>query len=153
MKYPNFAIALVVGMTLAGLASAGEVYRWVDEEGVTHYSQTPPASDEASRVQVDVPTPPEDEIDRAQKDLEQTARENEESRKERQEAEKRAAEEAEKQAYLEKRCNELRASLQALQQNRRILIEDDGGGRTRLSEEARQKRVEKRRKQIDKECS
>lgn len=27
----------------AGLAHAGQIYHWVDEDGVAHYSQTPPA--------------------------------------------------------------------------------------------------------------
>jgi hypothetical protein len=36
------AIALCIGLTTAATASAGDVYKWKDANGVTHYSQTPP---------------------------------------------------------------------------------------------------------------
>jgi len=37
-------IHLIATLLLAaGLAHAGQIYHWVDEEGVPHYSQTPPA--------------------------------------------------------------------------------------------------------------
>lgn len=33
-----------LSLLLAGAASAGDLYQWKDANGVTHYSQTPPAS-------------------------------------------------------------------------------------------------------------
>jgi Domain of unknown function (DUF4124) len=36
------AIALCLGLTAASAAMAGDVYKWKDANGVTHYSQTPP---------------------------------------------------------------------------------------------------------------
>ncbi|WP_405227023.1 DUF4124 domain-containing protein [Lentisalinibacter sediminis] len=39
-----FRIHLIPALLLAaGLAHAGQIYHWVDEDGVAHYSQTPPA--------------------------------------------------------------------------------------------------------------
>ncbi len=39
-----FRIHLIPALLLAaGLAHGGEIYHWVDEDGVAHYSQTPPA--------------------------------------------------------------------------------------------------------------
>ncbi|MEN7344278.1 MAG: DUF4124 domain-containing protein [Pseudomonadota bacterium] len=48
-------IALLSGLLLfAALASAQQVYRWVDENGVVHYSDQPPADQsEADLVDVD----------------------------------------------------------------------------------------------------
>lgn len=152
-RYTTIAAVLTMGLVLAGPEAAAEVYKWVDEDGVTHYSQTPPDSDQADRVEVDAPKPPDDEIDRAQEELEAVAKENEERRKERKKGEKEAAEEAEKQAYLEKRCAELRSSLEELKNNRRILTSEGEDGTRRMSEEERRKRVAERRKQIDKECN
>ncbi len=36
------AIALCLGLTAISAATAGDVYKWKDANGVTHYSQTPP---------------------------------------------------------------------------------------------------------------
>lgn len=47
---------------LALLAAAGaqaEVYKWVDEDGVTHYSQQPPPGGDARVIQPGISAPPE----------------------------------------------------------------------------------------------
>jgi Domain of unknown function (DUF4124) len=44
---PRHALVSLFGLSLllaAGAVSAGELYQWKDASGVTHYSQTPPAS-------------------------------------------------------------------------------------------------------------
>ena len=41
---------------LAPVASGAEVYKWVDEKGVTHYSEKPPDSGEAKRIEI-APSP------------------------------------------------------------------------------------------------
>ena len=42
---------------LAPVASGAEVYKWVDEKGVTHYSESPPDTGQAKRVDI-APSPP-----------------------------------------------------------------------------------------------
>src|SRR6185312_15455080 len=47
MNMRNFAAAAAIGLSLAciaGFASAQQIYKWKDANGVTHFSQTPPAS-------------------------------------------------------------------------------------------------------------
>lgn len=39
--------ALGVALLLAGAAANAQIYKWVDAKGVTHYSDTPPASKQA----------------------------------------------------------------------------------------------------------
>lgn len=39
--------ALGVGLLLAGASASAQIYKWVDAKGVTHYSDTPPASKQA----------------------------------------------------------------------------------------------------------
>ncbi|WP_036136034.1 DUF4124 domain-containing protein [Luteimonas mephitis] len=44
---PRLALATLFGLSLllaASTACAGDLYQWKDANGVTHYSQTPPAS-------------------------------------------------------------------------------------------------------------
>ena len=42
-RIPVLAIAGLSALCLAAAVHAGEVYQWKDANGVTHYSQTPPA--------------------------------------------------------------------------------------------------------------
>ncbi len=47
MHMRSFFAASVIGLSLAciaGFASAQQIYRWKDANGVTHFSQTPPSS-------------------------------------------------------------------------------------------------------------
>ena len=47
MQMRTMLAASVIGFSLAcaaGLASAQQIYKWKDANGVTHFSQTPPAS-------------------------------------------------------------------------------------------------------------
>ena len=43
---------LALAFCCAGIASATEVYRWTDEKGVKHYSDTPPSNKKYERVNV-----------------------------------------------------------------------------------------------------
>ena len=58
----RWGIAALFGLSAlaAGTVSATEVYRWVDEDGVVHFSQTAPTADVAgvSREVVENPVPP-----------------------------------------------------------------------------------------------
>lgn len=47
MQMRTLLVASVIGLSalcIAGLASAQQIYKWKDANGVTHFSQTPPAS-------------------------------------------------------------------------------------------------------------
>lgn len=47
MNMRSFAAAAAIGLSLAciaGFASAQQIYKWKDANGVTHFSQTPPSS-------------------------------------------------------------------------------------------------------------
>lgn len=45
-------IVLVVVLAVIALPANSEIYKWVDENGVTHYTQTPPQTQEAEKVGV-----------------------------------------------------------------------------------------------------
>lgn len=142
----GFAFALVLVAPL----QAGEIYKWVDEDGVTHYSQQPPPSGDAARVGVD--RPPEEEIERERQEMEETGERLDARREERREAEQQARKEAGEREERERRCEDLRSSLKKLTENRRLLVPDGDGGVRRLPEEERQQRVAERRRQIEEEC-
>ncbi len=49
-------LPLVLAISWTGAADA-RMYRWVDENGTTVYSQSPPASGEAAEVKINTSTP------------------------------------------------------------------------------------------------
>jgi hypothetical protein len=55
---------LAVALAASGAAAAsGEIYRWTDEQGVSHYSDTPPPNQEHVTVKVAVAAQPETDLD------------------------------------------------------------------------------------------
>lgn len=115
----------LVVMGIAGLASA-QVYKWVDEHGVTHYAEQPPQGAKAAQVPnstASIPAPgsapPAD--DYKQKDME--------FRQRRIQAE--AAEESRRQDTSKRReqCNYEREMLAQLRQARRPYTLNESGER------------------------
>ncbi|MEO1320983.1 MAG: DUF4124 domain-containing protein, partial [Pseudomonadota bacterium] len=53
MRYAS--VFIVCSLLLCATAAAQQVYRWVDENGVVHYSDQPPPNDGAETVELDVP--------------------------------------------------------------------------------------------------
>ncbi|MFW5969480.1 MAG: DUF4124 domain-containing protein [Halofilum sp. (in: g-proteobacteria)] len=141
---------VALGLSLSGPLAAEAIYRWVDEDGVTHYSQQPPPSRDASRVRVN--RPPDEEVQRERREMEETRERLESRREERRKGEQAAREEAEDRKRREQRCADLRSSLKRLTENRRLLVPDGEGDVRRMPEEERQQRADKRRRQIEEQC-
>ena len=141
---------LALGLMLAAPLQADEIYKWVDEEGVTHYSQQPPPSGNAARVGVD--SPPDEEIERERREMEATGERLDARREERREEEREERTDAAEREQRKQRCADLRSSLGKLTENRRLLVPDGEGNVRRLPEEERQERVAERRRQIEEQC-
>jgi len=53
------AFVAIIATAFIASASASDIYRWVDEDGVVHFSDTAPAdTDDVERLRVDVTNPP-----------------------------------------------------------------------------------------------
>lgn len=141
---------LLLGLVFSVPAHAAEIYKWIDEDGVTHYGQEPPPSADAKRVGVD--SPPDEEVERERQEMEDTGEELEANREARREAEREERRSAEEREQRERRCADLRESLKKLTENRRLLVPDGEGDVRRLPEEERQERVAERRRQIEENC-
>lgn len=131
---------------------AGTVYKWVDGEGQTHYSQSPPPDLPPGEVQ-QLKGPPGVDTEAARQALEAdeaafAARRAAAA----EQATERAAAEREREAR-DLRCAELRASLERLRNAQRVYDTDASGQRVRLPEEDRQARIAETEARIAKECS
>lgn len=135
-------------LAMSATAMASQVYKWVDAQGVTHFSAQPPQGQDATSINTATP-PPKPAAAEEQKaaptfesiaDPEQAAID----KKVKQEV---AAKDAERKKY----CEDVRTNLAQLQNNPRLRMEVDGEVR-RLTEEDRQTRIAEAQKSIAENC-
>ena len=140
---------LVLPAALWFTAATGEIYHWVDDQGVTHYSQTPAPSGTVTRLAEPAPDPVgnSDTLERMNQQLEQM-QERQEVRRE-QEAEQREDEQL--QARRQANCEAAKRNLDILGPTRR-LIKTPGEDYRRLTEEERQARIREHEEIIARDC-
>lgn len=138
--------AVILG--LLTVPAAATMYKWIDDEGNTHYSQTPPPGRPAETITAPKapPAPPQRETTAEEEtaDGEGETGATEESGPS--EAERRRVE-RENAA----RCREAREVLQRYETTARIRV-PDGDGLRYLSEEERQQHIRDARKIIQEHC-
>jgi len=141
------AIAL---LALAAWAAHGQVYKWVDEKGVTHYSETPPPdSKKATKVDTGpavAPAPVRD--DWKQKEVDSR----------RHSIEKKQADEAseKKAAYDENvrkgRCRSAQRDLQVLEMEAPVYKYDDRGQKVYMEDRDRSAGIARARQDVAAYC-
>ncbi len=132
-------------LALSAPAMAGQVYKWVDAQGVTHFGAQPPQDQPATSINTATPpakpaTPKaaatfDSEPDSEQKAIDQKVKQQV------------AAQEAERKKY----CETVRTNLAQLENNPRLRVEVDGETH-RLKEEERQQRISDAKKAIVDNC-
>ena len=142
---------LLVGLFLlamAGTATAVEVYRWIDEEGVVHYSQTPPSDRPAVRLDVEAPAADDPAQARAETRalLESAAERAYQERLEREERERLRQSREERAAW----CPQARQELRALRERARVRHEDEGY--RLMTDEERQRKARALEEKIERRC-
>ncbi len=130
--------------------TAAEMYKWVDENGDTHYSQAPPVSD----VKVETIEPPRSvDTESAQKELQRKLEKiNAITDKRLLAKEEMEKEEAEAEKTKEK-CEQLNKRLTSLLVRPRANKTDEEGNLVRMGEEERQKDIKDTTQQIKEKCS
>jgi hypothetical protein len=122
---------LIAVLLLAGMAqalAADKVYKWTDDNGVVHYSATPPEETQAEAVDIRRgPTPPPASV---------------EARVGSSEADLRAV-----------NCVSSRARLQVLLDNQLVEIEQVDGTRTQLSAEERTAEITRAEAEVARWCA
>ena len=138
-----FALFFVAG-------ARAEIYRWVDENGVTVYSRRPPANAEAQTVKE--PPPPAADPEAAQQELDGELQQMDDYLEDREMVqEQRGKEKATKQLSAAN-CRKARDNLENLDAASRRLIRMPDGSYVRLTEEQRQEYMVKARTGIEEFC-
>ena len=157
----------VLLLLILAVATVGAtIYKWVDEKGVTHYSETPPPKQKAQKIQA--PPPPPSTTTEGGKPAPKTWQEKE------QEFQKRRAEHQQESSRIEKssveraegeeRCLEARKQLAMLQEQLPIYRDEEGkfrvkwrydtyqGEREYLDDATRTSEIARARQEIGTNC-
>lgn len=145
-------IALVsIPLVIPLRSTAAGLYKWVDEQGITHYSQQPPATGKFQAIKPP-PPPPENAGQEAIERLKAQRQELDERRAARQEAARERQEELESNEAREEACRQARENLAQLEAHNRIALRNADGSYTYLDEEQRQQRIAEMRERVSNYC-
>lgn len=141
---------LLLGLFLPLAASAQGLYKWVDEKGVVHYSDKPPAGQSGRKLDV-APQPPLDGSSSPQRSRswqEQLAESNER----RHQAEKAEQQRQKAAKEAEQKCLKARSALASLKRERPIYRSTKEGERVYIEDTERQRLAEGWQQQADTYC-
>ncbi len=156
------ARAVFIAALLMAPALSAEIYRWTDENGVTHFSQTPPPDGQEAEIE-DVPdTPAEAAVEGAGIDFDGAQSNRAEgpegtdtlsaAEQKRQEIAERHADARAAREELERLCNQTRSRLARIEPNRRVYYTNDEGETVRMDDEERVTEVEELRTYLAENC-
>ncbi|MDR7025788.1 MAG: DUF4124 domain-containing protein [Pseudomonadales bacterium] len=135
-------------LAMSATAMASQVYKWVDAQGVTHFSAQPPQGQDATSVNTAAPPPkPAVAEDKKAAPTFESIADPEQAAIDEKVKQDIAAKEVERKKY----CEDVRTNLAQLQNNPRVRVDVDGEVR-RLSEEERQSRISEAQKAIAENC-
>jgi hypothetical protein len=144
-------LALAALLTLLpALAAADQVYKWTDEQGHVHFSQTPPPSTKAQQITVYVPPPDPQSLQNSQQ-LQKDLSAKDQAAKDA--ADKAAASKDPKaEALKQQHCDDLRVRLQTLAQSGRAATTDVQGNINYLDDAGRQSQEDEINKELNSDC-
>lgn len=135
----------LVAALLAGLATlpaqAENVYRWVDDDGVTHFTAHPPKNRQSDQLRTQ--TGHSEPVDYSKQYPAEEAQNQERANSQNQ---------GPSQAELDDACQRARENLRTLEQGGRIAEEAEDGSRRYLSEEEKAERAERARQTVEETC-
>lgn len=149
----RIALALVLVCLLPSVATAGAIYKWVDNAGVTHYGESPPPGIKAQPVG-SPSTPavgaPQTEGARQTEQINRGLAERAAARAAQQEQEQVARDAA---ADRLARCSRARQQLQVVERGGPVYRYDERGERVYLEDAARDAEIARLRGEADAVCS
>jgi hypothetical protein len=146
----TFVLACLVVLPFA--AAAQQMYKWVDEKGVTHYTDSPPPSGNAQKIDIRA-TPPSAPVAPPQSFQQKEEQTRGERVQKAQEAQKVSAEEARSNALKKGRCIQARRQVQVLSIQRPLFNTNDKGEKVYIEDKDRQAEIDKWQAQIETYCA
>ena len=141
-------ICACVLLVAPALCPAATLYKWVDADGHTHYTQEPPPP--GSKGETIKPPRPVDSA-AAQKETEELEKSLNATEDARAKGEKTAKEDADYAAQKKQKCEQAKQRLEKAQMPLTSFVDKDGT-RRRASEEERQQQIKESEKQVKEFC-
>lgn len=142
-------LVLVVSMSVMFAAQA-KMYKWVDEDGVTHYTQTPPPGDIESKTITPRTGPEPKPADKKENTIGKIQKDKDDKKKAETESDDGLSD-AEYEAQVKQACESARKSYQSFQRPRVNIQNKDGSYRV-AGEEERQAGLKRAQEAINKYC-
>lgn len=134
-------------LALSASAMAGQIYKWVDAQGVTHFGEQPPQGQQSTTVNPSAAPPPSTNAEQKPAPTFDSIADPEQAAADAKVKKEVAAQEAERKKY----CETQRNNLAQLENNPRVRVEE-GGEMRRLGEDERQKRIADSKQAIKENC-
>ena len=140
-----YAVAITLTLAVSGIAVAGDIYKWVDEDGNVHYGDKP-VSNGSERVAIESRPTDRARVQSQYQAAAQARAENRDARAQADEEGRKAEEELRAQAdERRQKCEASRATMQKFVTSRRIYTQDESGERVYMDDaqlQAARERVE-----------
>lgn len=146
-------LAACLGLLLLALPAQaqGGLYKWVDEKGVVHYSDTPPAGKAAGKLHV-APQPPLDGGAQSPQRSRSWQEQLQDSNERRFQEDKKQQEQQKKDRDAAEKCQRARNALDSLKRERPLYRVDKGGERSYMDDEERRRLIDGWQQQADANC-
>jgi hypothetical protein len=144
-------ISLLIAGTPGTAGTTNKIYKWVDQNGATQYTQMPPPAG-MQIIEIRSAPPPADDPEAERAKVQQETEALDERMKERQEAATKAEVQAKNEEIRRQNCINASKNLTELQQGGIKRYRTADGSVLRLTEEDRQKRIAETQAQIEKFC-
>lgn len=145
---PAFAVAVLLAAMSISISSSAEVYKWVDEQGNTHFGDRPPAREKATDLS-DTLKPLNISTDLSNPNMIRNAeqsRMDELNRKAQEQHKQKASQPDKKQQY----CKQAKKRLYDI--SGPVVFYDEHGKAMKVTEKERKRMEQKLRAEIDKNC-
>jgi len=143
-------VCLTFILSLFATATFAEIYKWVDENGQTHYSQQAPKDIDATVIKT--PLPPAIDPNAAQQQVDELINQQESEEQLRLEQQNQQKIDAKNIGKQEENCKIAQQRLLEYQNNPGRRIIDADGNVTRLTEEERQQKIQESQNNVTKYC-
>lgn len=139
---------LLVSSVLLIPVTEARMYKWVDEDGKTNYTQSPPPGDVNAET---IKPPPKIDDDSAIAEVERQTKGADKLRSNRKELEKIEALQKENNEVTKENCRRSKQKLNTYSRPRGLIQQEDGS-RVRVDEETRQAGLAEAQKKIEEYC-
>ncbi len=147
----KFKILFVYMLFFFSFVVSAEIYKWVDEKGVTHFSQFPPNSGQKSETVKALRSVVNTKAAKGKFDVQQKFADQ--LRSSRLLSKGKKVEEKVEKLKTQKECMKLKERKESLSFRPRANKEDENGNIVRMTEEERQKDINEMKAEISKKCN